>query len=370
MPSIRIVTSATGIDTFDADFKPAGVRLVTNCKTIEAAMALLKTDPDYDGLRKPPFTLDHLIERYDARCVKDGLRSLRSLRKRFAIILAHFPDRPAASITASEVAAFATKLGETRVHGSVCGTIQLLGSIYREAVKSELLSSDPTIPVCKHYTRPPTPPAAHIIKAADAAKLIAATRDDREEALLRLVLECGLRVGEVAALCWDRIDGGTISITHTLTDDNTVKPTTPERTRPVPMTPQLLGVFARMASALGDQTRKAIFPGRGRPHLSDHAIREIIVQVQLRASVLSPAAYADGHMEARYLPSELRNRAAAAWLEASHSPMLVARWFGIKKFSNFARKFQAYRPEARLVRIDALDTFMRRHQPNQTPPNM
>ena len=108
-------------------------------------------------------------------------------------------------LTAAHVRAFKARKIEGGLNPNTVGVMQgVLSTALNQAVDDGLIPSNPASGVKKAATREQAP--MRPLSQEEASRLLGATMETRDEALLTLALRTGMRQGELAALRWDDID--------------------------------------------------------------------------------------------------------------------------------------------------------------------
>jgi integrase len=180
------------------------------------------------------------------------------------------------------------------------------------------------------------PPVERVLAPDELARLLEACQDAREEALVRLAAESGLRSGEVRGARWGDLDlpARRVHIRRAVWRD-VVKMPKGKRARRVAITAAAADALAALyASEVIDRGRDAtgyVFTGRDgiKPMGSDTPL-EVVQQVQRRAGLTVETTDANGKTVTRTRVTfhELRHTAATTMLTGGKAAAVVARQLG------------------------------------------
>ena len=174
-------------------------------------------------------------------------------------------------------------------------------------------------------------PVSRVLSPAELELLLAACASAREEAVVRLAVESGLRSGEVRGLRWPDVElaARRLHIRRAVWRD-VVKVPKGRRRRRVAMTVALADALSRLYAAevveRGLPADGYVVPGRnGLGPCGDDTPLELAQRVQIRAGLVETRG---GKLRPRVTFHELRHTAASLMLTAGVSPVVVARQLG------------------------------------------
>lgn len=188
------------------------------------------------------------------------------------------------------------------------------------------------VPVPAHDPMSEAPPVSRVLTPEELDRLLAACETAREEVIVRLAAESGLRSGEVRGIRWPDVElaAHRLYVRRSVWRD-VVKVPKGRRTRRVAMTPELADALSRLYAELvverGLPAEGYVVPGRdGLGPCSDDTPLEIAKRVQVRAGLVVPRPR--GNPRPRVTYHELRHTAATLMLTRGVSSVVVARQLG------------------------------------------
>ena len=212
-------------------------------------------------------------------------------------VLAEWADRPLDSITRLDVQGWVRRLEQTgRGPVAVGKAVQQLTAVLEAAVHDDLLPSNPARGV--RLPRAPKHPD-RIVTAAEEAALLTALPSDQDRAMVEVLIDTGLRYGELAGLHGHRVDllRRELHVVEILTQAGRIKqyPKSRSSQRVVPLEDRAVLAFARSME------------GRGRDGLVFRATRRSPGQME-------PGPAVEGSWRRR------------AWLPAMESAGIAPPW--------------------------------------------
>jgi integrase len=246
----------------------------------------------------------------------------------------------------------------------------LLGSALKEAVRLDLLSTNPAAGV----RRPKIGRKHHVTWTAEEARLALAevAHEPRWNAVYRLALATGMRPGELRALKWKDIDlanptGATVTIRRTMTKDRNGRPVLGKDTktsgaREVAIPASVAQALQKWRTAQKEvrlrsahwQDLDAVFTGVGGVHLSlstwQNRHRKLCDAVQARMP--------DGETFPRPTLHELRHTAATLMLANNIHVKIVSDILGHRKIETTLNIYQHVSADLQRAASDRLDAFL------------
>jgi integrase len=187
------------------------------------------------------------------------------------------------------------------------------------------------VPEPPHDPTAPPAPVSRVLSPAELELLLAACVSPREEVVVRLAVESGLRSGEVRGLRWPDVElaARRLHVRRAVWRD-VVKVPKGRRRRRVAMTAALADALSRLYAALvverGLPADGYVLPSRdGLGPCGDDTPLELVQRVQVRTGLVQTRA---GRRRPRVTFHELRHTAASLMLTAGVSPVVVARQLG------------------------------------------
>lgn len=180
------------------------------------------------------------------------------------------------------------------------------------------------------------PPVERVLDQAELGLLLAACETGREEIIIRLAAESGLRNGEVRGLRWPDLDLAVRRV-HVCRSiwRNIVKTPKNGRARRIAITPELATALAAFYESevveRGRDARGYVLVGRdGSSVIGTDTPLEVAQQVQRRAGLLVEATNKRGEpvLRPRVTYHELRHTAATMMLTGGKAAVVVARQLG------------------------------------------
>jgi integrase len=213
------------------------------------------------------------------------------------------------------------------------------------AVRGEILDRNPALGIS--IPQPPAdpdapPPVERVLDPGELAALLGAWETPREQVIVRLAAESGLRAGEVRGLRWPDVDMAARRVTvRPAVWRDVVKLPKGTRPRRIAITPALAEAFADLYELevleRGRDGRGYVLTGRdGVLPLGADTPLEVAQQVQARAGLVveRPSATRRGKTARKRKPKtrvtyhELRHTAATVMLTGGASATVVARQLG------------------------------------------
>jgi integrase len=181
--------------------------------------------------------------------------------------------------------------------GTINHILQVLGQILKNALSKGFLTRLPVIKPLKNNGG-----RARFYSPEDYGTLVRAASDPRALVLVLLAGDAGMRIGEVIALEWARVDFGANKVHVEVTDWNgQVGPTKGGKPRSVPMTPRLRAALRDLEELRDEGTSgrvlmrsKGRFSEEGEPTTYSSA-RAMLTAVHARAGVKALGAHALRH---------------------------------------------------------------------------
>jgi integrase len=182
----------------------------------------------------------------------EGSVSLRTWTNREALVRIHVQSHPVGSVrlcrlTGEQLRGFYREKLQSLSPSSVGQLHNAINTACKEQVRARALRSNPAAdvkPPSKHSSKD-----MNVLTPQQVNRLLETVRGSRYESIIVLGATLGLRVGEVLALRWEDVDlqGGTVSIRHTLWKGKLYPPKTPQSRRTLKLPERALEALRRHA---------------------------------------------------------------------------------------------------------------------------
>lgn len=248
----------------------------------------------------------------------------------------HLATRPVQDITRPVVEAWlGTLLADGASYDQSCKALACLRVLLSFAVKAGMVDRNVCfgVKMQKPPVDPDAPPAVERVLAGDELPLVLdACETPREEVLMRLAAESGLRAGEVRGLRWPDLDlsARRVTVERSVWRDVVKRPKNGRTRRPA-ITEACAQALGRLCKEevleRGRDPRGYVLVGRdGTSPVEPDLPLAVAQRVQLRAGVTAPGK--DGKPKAKATYHGLRHTAATAMLLGGKRPAVVAVQLG------------------------------------------
>lgn len=291
-------------------------------------------DAEPGGRRGDVLLVDHAADYLRTRSAVLSAASIRIMETDLRLrIIPALGSRRLDALDRRTVEGFVADLvRQAQTHSMLRRTVATLRSVLAAAVDWGMIPENPArrlkLPAVDWHE----PQAAErVLTAGQVGELLAAARTPRIEAMLRVLVECGLRRGELIGLRWSDVDldGRKLNVRRTIIQTAEGKKDGPpkgRRNRTVPITPRLaeqLGGLFDDATRGGGESDGIVFPGTDGDYMDARTPGYLLERAIERGGLLGE----DGK-PLKLSPHALRHTAASLLLGAGVPLIAVSRFLG------------------------------------------